>query len=74
MFAAATVSAAQAPYQTDLVNIFKIEIVMPEALGSELPQDQIKKDIELILRRNGVPISEESKVPQYIQLNFRAVR
>ena len=72
MLFAATILAAQGPNLTDLAPTFKIEVVMPGALISELPQAQIEKDIELVLRRNSIPVGEES-VGQILQLSFRAV-
>jgi len=70
MLLAAPVLAAQIP--PDLYSVFKIEVVMPGALVSELPQGQIQKDIELVLRRNGVHVGEES-AGQILQLKLRAV-
>lgn len=69
---AATILRAQSPNLTDLAPAFKIEVVMPGALVGELPEAQIEKDIELVLRRNGVPVGGEA-AGQILQLTLRAV-
>lgn len=43
-----------------LLPAFKIEIEMSPSLTANLPKDQIKDDMELILRRNGLEVTDSA--------------
>lgn len=59
---------AQQSTPTDMLKDFKLGVVMPVALVKDLSDEQIKSDMELILRRNGISVSQ--KASQILQIDF----
>ena len=54
----------------DLLPAFELDVGMSPTLAKDLPEEQIKNDMELILRRNGLGISTSNG--QILQLTLNA--
>ena len=67
-----TAMAQQANAAPGMISTFRIAVTTPEVFVKGLPGDQIKNDMELILRRNGIGIAKDDDNKQVLQVTFTA--